>query len=257
MSLSLKSVSLKLDNRQILKDVSLEINEGDIVSVIGPNGAGKSTLLNVLTGDISPDSGDIIYDNKQLNKISIQERAFTRSVMSQMQTLVFNFNVKDVVEMGWLQRGNSDFSSNFTMAFEAVTSECNVHNLVHRKFNSLSGGEQRRVHFARTLLQLWRPSQSNDPRYLLLDEPTANLDLSSEMLLMNILKARATSNVGILVILHDLNLASHFADKIAIMKDGEIKAFGKPEEIMTDDFLTSIYEVPIKVKYDPLRVHYY
>ena len=257
MSLSLKSVSLKLDNRQILKDVSLEINEGDIVSVIGPNGAGKSTLLNVLTGDISPDSGDIIYDNKQLNKISIQERAFTRSVMSQMQTLVFNFNVKDVVEMGWLQRGNSDFSSNFTMAFEAVTSECNVHNLVHRKFNSLSGGEQRRVHFARTLLQLWRPSQSNDPRYLLLDEPTANLDLSSEMLLMNILKARATSNVGILVILHDLNLASHFADKIAIMKDGEIKAFGKPEEIMTDDFLTSIYKVPIKVKYEPLRVHYY
>ena len=257
MSLSLKSVSLKLDNRQILKDVSLEINEGEIVSVIGPNGAGKSTLLNVLTGDISPDSGNTIYDNKQLNKISIQERAFTRSVMSQMQTLVFNFNVKDVIEMGWLQRGNSDFSSNFSMAFEAVTTECNVNNLVHRKFNSLSGGEQRRVHFARTLLQLWRPSQSNDPRYLLLDEPTANLDLSSEMLLMNILKARASSNVGILVILHDLNLASHFADKIAIMKDGEIKAFGKPEEIMTDDFLTSIYEVPIKVKYDPLRVHYY
>jgi len=257
MSLSLKSVSLKLDNRQILKDVSLEINESEIVSVIGPNGAGKSTLLNVLTGDISPDSGDINYDNKQLNKISIQERAFTRSVMSQMQTLVFNFNVKDVIEMGWLQRGNSDFSSNFSMAFEAVTTECNVHNLVHRKFNSLSGGEQRRVHFARTLLQLWRPSQSNDPRYLLLDEPTANLDLSSEMLLMNILKARASSNIGILIILHDLNLASHFADKIAIMKDGEIKAFGKPEEIMTDDFLTSIYEVPIKVKYDPLRVHYY
>jgi len=257
MSLNLKSVSLKLDNRQILKDVSLEINEGEIVSVIGPNGAGKSTLLNVLTGDITPDSGDTIYDNRQLNKISIQERAFTRSVMSQMQTLVFNFNVKDVVEMGWLQRGNSDFSSNFSIAFEAVTKECNVQNLVHRKFNSLSGGEQRRVHFARTLLQLWRPSQSNDPRYLLLDEPTANLDLSSEMLLMNILKARASSNVGILVILHDLNLASHFADKIAIMKDGEIKAFGKPEEIMTDDFLTSIYEVPIKVKYDPLRVRYY
>ena len=257
MSLNLKSINLKLDDRQILKNVSLEINEGEIVSVIGPNGAGKSTLLNVLTGDISPDSGDTIYDNKQLNKISIQERAFTRSVMSQMQTLVFNFNVKDVIEMGWLQRGNSDFSSNFSMAFEAVTTECNVNNLVHRKFNSLSGGEQRRVHFARTLLQLWRPSQSNDPRYLLLDEPTANLDLSSEMLLMNILKARASSNVGILVILHDLNLASHFADKIAIMKDGEIKAFGKPEEVMTDDFLTSIYEVPIKVKYDPLRIHYY
>ena len=82
MSLSLKSVSLKLDNRQILKDVSLEINESEIVSVIGPNGAGKSTLLNVLTGDISPDSGNTTYDNKQLNKISIQERAFTRSVMS-------------------------------------------------------------------------------------------------------------------------------------------------------------------------------
>tara|TARA_B100000965_G_scaffold59181_1_gene45255 strand:+ start:1312 stop:2085 length:774 start_codon:yes stop_codon:yes gene_type:complete len=257
MSLNLESVSLKLDNRQILKDVSLEINEGEIVSVIGPNGAGKSTLLNVLTGDINPDSGEISYDNKQLKQISIQERAFTRSVMSQMQTLVFNFSVKDVIEMGWLQRGNSDFSNNFSMAFENVTKECNVHNLIHRKFNSLSGGEQRRVHFARTLLQLWRPSESNDPRYLLLDEPTANLDLSSEMLLMNILKKRASLNVGILVILHDLNLASHFADKIAIIKDGEIMAFGEPEKIMEDAFLTSIYDVPIKVKHDPLRVHYY
>lgn len=257
MSLNLEKVSLKLDNRQILKDVSLEINEGEIVSVIGPNGAGKSTLLNVLTGDINPDSGEIFYDDKQLKQISIQERAFTRSVMSQMQTLVFNFSVKDVIEMGWLQRGNSDFSNNFSMAFENVTKECNVHNLIHRKFNSLSGGEQRRVHFARTLLQLWRPSESNDPRYLLLDEPTANLDLSSEMLLMNILKKRASLNVGILVILHDLNLASHFADKIAIIKDGEIMAFGEPEKIMEDAFLTSIYEVPIKVKHDPLRVHYY
>ena len=257
MSLNLESVSLRLDNRQILKDVSLEINEAEIVSVIGPNGAGKSTLLNVLTGDINPDSGKIVYDNKQLKQISIQERAFTRSVMSQMQTLVFNFIVKDVIEMGWLQRGNSDFSNNFSMAFENVTKECNVHNLIHRKFNSLSGGEQRRVHFARTLLQLWRPSESNDPRYLLLDEPTANLDLSSEMLLMNILKRRASMNVGILVILHDLNLASHFSDKIAIIKDGELMAFGEPEKIMEDAFLTSIYEVPIKVKYDPLRVHYY
>ena len=257
MSLNLESISLKLDNRQILKDVSLEINEGEIVSVIGPNGAGKSTLLNVLTGDINPDSGEIFYDNKQLKQISIQERAFTRSVMSQMQTLVFNFSVKDVIEMGWLQRGNSDFSNNFSMAFKNVTKECNVHNLIHRKFNSLSGGEQRRVHFARTLLQLWRPSESNDPRYLLLDEPTANLDLSSEMLLMNILKKRASLNVGILVILHDLNLASHFADKIAIIKDGEIMAFGEPEKIMEDAFLTSIYDVPIKVKHDPLRVHYY
>jgi len=257
MSLNLESISLKLDNRQILKDVSLEINEGEIVSVIGPNGAGKSTLLNVLTGDINPDSGEIFYDNKQLKQISIQERAFTRSVMSQMQTLVFNFSVKDVIEMGWLQRGNSDFSNNFSMAFKNVTKECNVHNLIHRKFNSLSGGEQRRVHFARTLLQLWRPSESNDPRYLLLDEPTANLDLSSEMLLMNILKKRASLNVGILVILHDLNLASHFADKIAIIKDGEIMAFGEPEKIMEDAFLTSVYEVPIKVKHDPLRVHYY
>ena len=257
MSLNLETVSLKLDNRQILKDVSLEINEGEIVSVIGPNGAGKSTLLNVFTGDINPDSGEIFYDDKQLKQISIQERAFTRSVMSQMQTLVFNFSVKDVIEMGWLQRGNSDFSNNFSMAFENVTKECNVHNLIHRKFNSLSGGEQRRVHFARTLLQLWRPSESNDPRYLLLDEPTANLDLSSEMLLMNILKKRASLNVGILVILHDLNLASHFADKIAIIKNGEIMAFGEPEKIMEDAFLTSIYEVPIKVKHDPLRVHYY
>ena len=256
MSLNLESVSLKLDNRQILKDVSLEINEGEIVSVIGPNGAGKSTLLNVLTGDINPDSGEIFYDNKQLKQISIQERAFTRSVMSQMQTLVFNFSVKDVIEMGWLQRGNSDFSNNFSMAFENVTKECNVHNLIHRKFNSLSGGEQRRVHFARTLLQLWRPSESNDPRYLLLDEPTANLDLYFEIKLMEIIKKKAVNNVGVFLILHDLNLAAKFSDKIALINKGKIVSYGTPREVLKPNILEEIYNLKMDVDAN-LKVSYF
>ena len=159
--------------------------------------------------------------------------------------------------MGWLQRGNSDFSSNFLMAFEAVTKECNVQNLVHRKFNSLSGGEQRRVHFARTLLQLWRPSQSNDPRYLLLDEPFSNLDLVHKVKMMNSIKKRASSGTGVLMILHDLNLAYSFSDKIVILKNGKLVEKGKTKNMLSAKLLARAYETFISIDDNPINIRYY
>ena len=256
MSLILKNISYKAGDVNILNDVSLSVEKGEIVSLVGPNGAGKSTLLNILTGDISPDSGEVFYENFNLNELNILDRSFYRSVMSQSQQIVFDFSVKEIIEMGWLDKGNAQFSEHFDQAVLDISSVCQLDNLLERKFNRLSGGEQRRVHFARTLLQLWRPSDSMDPAYMLLDEPTANLDLYFEIKLMEIIKKKAVNNVGVFLILHDLNLAAKFSDKIALINKGKIVSYGTPREVLKPNILEEIYNLKMDVDAN-LKVSYF
>jgi len=256
MSLILKNISYKAGDVNILNDVSLSVEKGEIVSLVGPNGAGKSTLLNILTGDINPDSGEVFYENFNLNELNILDRSFYRSVMSQSQQIVFDFSVKEIIEMGWLDKGNAQFSEHFDQAVLDISSVCQLDNLLERKFNRLSGGEQRRVHFARTLLQLWRPSDSMDPAYMLLDEPTANLDLYFEIKLMEIIKKKAVNNVGVFLILHDLNLAAKFSDKIALINKGKIVSYGTPREVLEPNILEEIYNLKMDVDAN-LKVSYF
>ena len=138
-----------------------------------------------------------------------------------------------------------------------VVTKCGVIDLIDRNFNTLSGGEQRRIHFARTLLQLWRPSDSSDPKYLLLDEPTANLDLTYEVKLLNIVKDVSKEGAGVMLVLHDLNLAAKFSDKIVLINDGGIVKIGDPKEVLEANILSSVYNIDIKVKDDPLFITYY
>lgn len=257
MSIKAKSIFWEVDNKRIIKDISLEINLGEVVSIIGPNGAGKSSFLNVLSGDIKPTSGSVSFDEINLKDISIQERSFMRSVMSQSQQIVYDFSVKEIIEMGWLDRGIASYSGNFKEAVMKVASECSVHDLLEQKFNTLSGGEQRRVHFARTLIQLWRPSNSRDPRYMFLDEPTANLDILHEQNLMKLVRSKAMEGIGILLILHDLNLAAKYSDKLVIFKNGSLIKSGSPEEVLQSKVLTEVYGLDMEVAKDPLRVNYY
>lgn len=257
MSIKAKSIFWEVDNKRIIKDISLEISLGEVVSIIGPNGAGKSSFLNVLSGDIKPTSGSVSFDEINLKDISIQERSFMRSVMSQSQQIVYDFSVKEIIEMGWLDRGIASYSGNFKEAVMKVASECSVHDLLEQKFNTLSGGEQRRVHFARTLIQLWRPSNSRDPRYMFLDEPTANLDILHEQNLMKLVRSKAMEGIGILLILHDLNLAAKYSDKLVIFKNGSLIKSGSPEEVLQSKVLTEVYGLDMEVAQDPLRVNYY
>ncbi|MBP56470.1 MAG: hypothetical protein CML89_02020 [Rhodobiaceae bacterium] len=247
MSIYSEKVSLKYNDKSILEDINIEIKKGMILSILGPNGAGKSSLLNILSGDIESNLGNVFYDNTDIKNISIQERAFIRSVMSQNQPIVFDFSVRDIVEMGWLDKGNIRYSNNINNAIIGVLNDCEIAHLEKRKFNTLSGGEQRRVHFARSLIQLWRESGNKDSRYLMLDEPTSNLDLSHQIKLMNMLKKLANDGVGILLILHDLNLAFNFSDYIAIIKNGELFAYDKPLNIINKNILEDVFELTFKV----------
>ncbi len=247
MSIYSEKISLKYNNKSILEDINIEIKKGMILSILGPNGAGKSSLLNILSGDIESNIGNVFYDNTDIKSISIQERAFIRSVMSQNQPIVFDFSVRDIVEMGWLDKGNIKYSNNINNAIIGVLNDCEIAHLEKRKFNTLSGGEQRRVHFARSLIQLWRESGNKDSRYLMLDEPTSNLDLSHQIKLMNMLKKLANDGVGILLILHDLNLAFNFSDYIAIIKNGKLFAYDKPLNIINKNILEDVFELTFNV----------
>ena len=155
MSINSKNISLFYDEKEILKDISIEIKEGKITTLLGPNGAGKSSFLNIISGDLDFYNGDVFYNQRNLAEINIQEKAFLRSVMAQSQAIVFDFSVKEIVEMGWFIK----YSYNFKTALKEILEECDIDYLKNRKFNTLSGGEQRRVHFARSLLQLWRSTQ--------------------------------------------------------------------------------------------------
>ena len=258
MSIYSKDISLFYDEKEILKDISIEIREGKITTLLGPNGAGKSSFLNIISGDLDFYNGEVLYNQRNLKEINIQEKAFLRSVMAQSQPIVFDFSVKEIVEMGWLEKGNIKYSDNFKTALNEVLIDCDIDYLKNRKFNTLSGGEQRRVHFARSLLQLWRESNSVDPCYLMLDEPTSNLDLFHQIKMMNAIKKLSNEGVGIFMILHDLNLAFKYSDYIAILKNGKIVTFGEPMSIINDDILSNTFGVKIQVnkKDDNIFINY-
>ena len=257
MSIDVQNISYEINNNQILKNVSLKIDQGKICSILGPNGSGKSTLVKVISGDLKPQNGFIFFNDRDLKDISIEDRAKIRSVMSQSQQIFFDFSVREIIEMGWIEENGMYSRSDINDSLQRVAKECEILSLLDRRFNSLSGGEQRRVHFARTLIQLYNKIESNDKRFLILDEPTANLDLLHEIKLIRKLKEKADEGFGVLIVLHDLNIAYNFSDKIALINNGEIKYKGLPDDIFSEEILTSTYKMPIKVDKQNKRINYY
>ena len=257
MTIRAISISAEIDGIPLLSDMSLEIVPGEVLALVGPNGAGKSTLLSVLAGDLNPVQGSVFYNKRNIAQLDVQERAHYRSVMSQALPMVFDFSVKDIVEMGWLHNGQHFYSDHFKSAVQQIIDQCNISSLINRRFNTLSGGEQKRVHFARALLQLWKYEDSLEAKYLMLDEPLANLDIRHELSLLAVIRKAAASGIGVLIVLHDLNLAAKFADKVAMLNQGRIVGLGVPEDVLTTQLLTSVYDVPVNVKPNPLTISYY
>ena len=220
MTIKSESMSLEIDGGEIVNDINIEVFPGKVLALIGPNGAGKSTILKILSGDIKPTSGVVKYNDINISNIPFVDRAHIRGVMSQSQTIAFDFSVLEIIEIGWLHSDHDYYTSFYPDVLKQIIEDCELQHLADRKFNTLSGGEQKRVHFARVLLQLWIPEGDIHPRFMLLDEPLANLDIYHELKMLEIIKKRLSKNIGVLLILHDLNTASKFADNIVLMKNG-------------------------------------
>ncbi|MFF5179633.1 heme ABC transporter ATP-binding protein [Micromonospora sp. NPDC000316] len=224
--------------RPVLDQVDLRVRAGEVHALVGPNGAGKSTLLAAISGDL-PATGTIEVDGRALREWSPAELAMRRAVLTQRSTLSFPFTVEETVRMGrapWA--GLPEEEQDDAIVAEAM-SLCDVARLASRQFPSLSGGEQARAALARVLAQR--------AAVLLLDEPTAALDLHHQELVMRIARDRAADGDAVVVVLHDLALAGAYADVITLLGDGRVRAVGPPAEVLTAALLSEVYRHDIEV----------
>lgn len=251
MSIQARGVCVQIGAKDVLDSISVEVAPGKVIGLIGPNGAGKSTLLNVLSGDIQAHSGNVIYDDTPIHDFTPKTLAKSRAVMSQASSIAFDFTVEEIIRMGWVQ-DDIYLHDVAERALQTVATDCAIDTLLDRRYRTLSGGEQRRVQFARALLQIWRIEMTNETRYLLLDEPTANLDIAHELAVLRLAKKIAATQVGVLVVLHDLNLAARFADALVLLSLGRIVASGPTEEVLNANKLASVYQTPILVEKHPI-----
>jgi iron complex transport system ATP-binding protein len=227
----------------LLHDVDFDLAAGELVGVIGPNGAGKTTLLQLLAGELDPTSGVIEIAGQEIGEGTLGELALRRSVLPQHHLLQFAFRCLDVVLMGRYPHGGSESESQAVA--ERTMVETDTIHLADRLFTTLSGGEQTRVSFARVLAQ--------ETPLLLLDEPTGSLDLRHQEVVMNTLRGLAGAGVAIVAVLHDVNLAARFADRIMILNDGSVEAIGTPNEVLTPEVLRSVYGLDVTVIRHPVE----
>lgn len=247
MSLEVSGVSVCHDARYLLREVSLSLHPGEVLVVVGPNGAGKSTLLSLLAGDRQPDFGKVSLSGQPLERISLEALASLRAVVGSPPQLAFNFTVTDVIAMAWLHGDHYGAATRVEALIEALKLG-DLLELNDRTYVTLSSGERQRVEFARACLQVWRPATDAAPRWLLLDEPTANLDVAHAVLLLESVRKRADAGYGVFAVLHDLDLAARFADRIALINHGELAALGSVPEVLTSERLSEVYGTPIHVE---------
>lgn len=243
-----KNVSVAVGAKKILNDVSVEIKAGEVVVLLGANGAGKSTLLKAMCGDVKLTSGEIYLENRCLSAWNYHELARKRAVLSQHSTLNFPFTAQEVALLGRNPhiRGRES-KKDLEIVSEALQLVEAAH-LADQSFPTLSGGEQQRVHLARVLAQIW---ERQTERYLLLDEPVASLDLAHQHLTLQTARNFARENTAVLCVLHDLNLAAAYADKIMILQNGRVFACGKPWKVLKSEIIREVFGIDAIVTRHP------
>ena len=237
--LSAEAISVTISDNEILKEISLEAYAGEVLALVGPNGAGKSTLLGVLAGDLEPTRGRVLLRGQELGKLKAKDASRERAVMLQEQQVAFGFRAQEIVAMGrspWVRTPEEDLDEQF---IADAMERADITGLAQRLYPSLSGGEKARTTFAKTLAQ--------DTGILLLDEPTAALDIRHQEQLFATVRDQATSGRLVIVVVHDLTLAAAWADRICVLDRGEIAAIGAPRDVLTESLLGRVYQYPVQV----------
>jgi iron complex transport system ATP-binding protein len=236
----LEAVRVRRGSRAIVDGITLEARPGEVLAVIGPNGAGKSTLLRLASGELAPDEGRALLDGVPIAGADARTLAERRAVLPQSFALSFPFTVRELVVLGVeAGRPGADPASLPELAMRAV----GLTSYGGRLMPTLSGGERQRAHLARALAQVWTPVLDGRPRLLLLDEPTASLDLKHQIDTLALARTYAAGGGAVLAVLHDLNLASAFADRVAALADGKLVASGPPASVITSALLREVFGV--------------
>ena len=250
MLISVKSLELWRGDRCLLTDVNFTVDQGEVVVIIGANGSGKSTLLASLSGDLSVPHGEVRIGGKTLDQWSNLELARFRAVMKQSSRLELPFTVEEVVLMGRSPLYNSRESKYDLTICELALKMTDLDGFAQRLYTQLSGGEQRRVQLARTLAQVWpkallnQSTSSNDQsKLLLLDEPTANLDIEAQHRFMNCVQQFAKVGGGVLCILHDMNLAAQYATRVIVLGQKRVLVNAPPKKALTPEIIKQAFQV--------------
>lgn len=243
-----EKVSFQVPRRALLTEVDFALAPGEMVVLLGPNGAGKSTLLKTLCGQIKPSSGRVIFDGKALSDWPPREVARRRAVLPQHSVVPFDFTGLEIVLLGRSPHGDSYACED--MAREAMRRTASEH-LADRSVMTLSGGEMQRIHLARVLVQIGLEKTSNS-RCLMLDEPISNLDPAHQHEALRVARQLAHDGVAVLVVLHDLNLAAQYADRLVMMKDGVLHASGTAREILQPALIEKIFSVRAVITENPV-----
>ncbi|QIG94972.1 MULTISPECIES: heme ABC transporter ATP-binding protein [unclassified Bradyrhizobium] len=243
--LEAQSVSMTVGGTTLVDAVSLRIGAGEMVAIVGPNGAGKSTLLRMLSGDLRPSRGSIRLKQRDLHGYGPRELAQHRAMLSQHVNVTFPFTVEEIVSMG---AGESPRTAARNLV-EAALDQVGLAHFRCRQLPTLSGGEQQRAHFARVLVQLACGEALHGPGLLLLDEPTSSLDLRHQIDLVETARRRAGRGTAVIAILHDLNLAMRFADRILLLHRGRLAVDGDRAAAMQAETLRKIFEIDVAIDY--------
>lgn len=230
---------------EAVRGISLSVAPGRLLAVVGPNGAGKTTLLRILAGALAPQHGEVRLDDRPLGSLGDSERARAMAVVPQAESSPFPVTVREMVGMGryphlgpWERTGPADRA-----AVDRALDRCAVAAFAGRDIGQLSGGERQRARIARALAQ--------EAPILLLDEPTAGLDLRYRMELFHLLRELRDDGLAVLVITHELNLAARFADRLLLLDRGRARARGTPAEVVSRESLERVYEWPLRVAPHP------
>jgi iron complex transport system ATP-binding protein len=225
--------------RAILSDASVQIRSHEVHALVGPNGAGKSTLFGVIAGDVRATSGTALLDERAIGDYSARELARLRAVLLQQNAVTFPFTVAQVVEMGRAPWARISDEEQDAAAIARALADADIAALAARAIPSLSGGERARVALARVL------AQGTD--ILLLDEPTAALDLKHQEDVLAVARRRAREGAAVAVVLHDLNAAMSSADRVTLLADGRVVATGTPAAVLTAERIEAVYAQPVDV----------
>lgn len=244
--LSITGVSFRYGAQVVLKDIDLDVEQGEVIGIIGPNGAGKSTLLKLIAGYLSPDEGSITFWGRLLKDYNRRTLARHISTLPQSLDMPFPYTVEEFIVMGRYpyDRRNFSYGAEEKGMVSGIMDTMNIGHLAGRQINALSEGERQKIYLAQCIVQ--------DPEMLLLDEPVSHLDIKHQMRVLEVLEGLQTKGLTILMVLHDLNLASEFCSRIVLIARGSVYATGSPATTLTYENIEKAYDTVVIVRENPL-----
>lgn len=246
--LKVNNLTCGYDSREVIKNISFYVDAGEFVGIIGPNGAGKTTLFRAASKVLTPYSGSILYKEKNISEIPPRDFAREVAVMQQIPEIPFAFSVEEFVSMGrfphigrFEAQGEGD-----EKIVESALELAGVISLRERKISELSGGERQRVILAQGLAQ--------EPQLLLLDEPTSHLDIAHQVQVMDLIKKlKREKSLTVITVLHDLNLAASYCNRLILLDEGKVSEDGTPESVLTYQNIEKVYKTVVVVKENPVN----